>query len=443
MNTDKITKLGDFLGLFNPYAQQGVAQPLGTPGAPVVYAQQMPPGQPPTAAPPQGVVQLSAAPMPPHQAAPQPQYAQGVPPPNMQSVAPTVPVAPHLQLVPAVNIGQPVAPSAVPVGVDDLVRQNEAYRLQLAQQQTAQNQQAAVQREAELSALKPMERLEARIQTLTDQNLVSTERANQWWINSARKDIELQHNGRINSNHLDNSSIEALQASVPRALASYAEMENSIEARGRQEIGMGRHQAVEGLPPAPGQVGLPASNRGGAVPQGPSQAGYQPGQHPMMQNNYLQYTPNAAHGRVYQPQGPMPSPMPAAGGQMFPPQYPQPYPQQQQQMGYAPQPQQGYASPQVQLVPQQMMGQPQGMPGMQMQQQDIELAKATARASIMSARKGGSAALAAQGLREPQSQSLALSSQGGQMPINHGAMPDPAAFIGQGMHPMHLASGGV
>lgn len=432
MNTNNVDKLGDFLSLFN-YPQQAVAQPLGIPGAPVVYAQQMPAGQPPTAAPPQGVVQLSAAPLP----APQPQYAQAVPPPNMQAVAPTAPAAPHLQLVPAVNIGQPVSPSDVPVGVDNLVRQNEAYRLQIAQQQTVQQQQVAAQREAEVSALKPMERLEARIQTLTDQNTLSTERANQWWINSARKDIELQHKGRINSNHLDNSSIEALQASVPRALASYAEMENTIEARVRQEIGMDRHQVVEGLPPAPGMVGLPASNRGGAVPQGaPQQAGYQPGNHPMMQNNYLQYTPNAAHGRVYQPQGSMPSPMPAAGGQMFPPQYPQPYPQQQ--MGYAPQPQQGYPSPQVQLVPQQMMGQPQGM-----QQQDIELAKATARASIMSARKGGSAALAAQGLREPHSQSMALSAQGGQTPLNHGAMPDPASFIGQGMHPMHLASGGV
>lgn len=437
MNTDKVKVLGDYLGLFN-YPQLAVAQPMAAPGMPVVYAQQMPAGQVAQAAPPQGMVQLSAAPVPPQQVAqqPQPQYVAPQPAPQPAGAS-------HLQLVPAVNIGQPTTPAAVPVGVDDLVRQNEAYRLQIAQQQATTSQQVAQQQQAEIAAMKPMERLEARIQLLQDQNNISTERANQWRIDSARKEVELRHNGRINTNHLDTSSVEALEASIPRALSSYADLENSIASRIRQEIGMDTHRAVEGLPPAPGMVGLPASNRGGAVPQGaPQQAGYQPGNHPMMQNNYLQYTPNAAHGRVYQPQGPMPSPMPAAGGQMFPPQYPQ-YPQQQQQMGYAPQPQQGYASPPVQLVPQQMMGQPQGMQQQGMQQQDIELAKATARASIMSARKGGSAALAAQGLREPHSQSMALSAQGGQQPINHGAMPDPAAFIGQGMHPMHLASGGV
>ena len=438
MNMKNIDKFGDFLSLFN--YQQAVAQPMAIPGVPVVYAHQMPAGQAATPAPPQGVVQLSAAPLPPPQQVPLQLVPPldpiaAVPPANIQPVSPLTPATP-LQLVPGLNIGQPVAPSAVPVGVDDLVRQNEAYRLQIAQQQVATSQQDAQKQQAEIAAMKPMERLEARIQLLQDKNDMSTERANQWRIDSARKEIELKFDSRISTSQLDTSSIEALEASVPRALASYADLENTIAARIRQEIGMDTHRAVEGLPPAPGMVGLPASNRGGAVPQGPNQtAGYQPANHPMMQNNYLQYTPNAAHGRVYQPQGPMPSPMPAAGGQMFPPQYPQPY----QQQGYAPQPQQGYVSPQVQLVPQsQMMGQPQGM-----QPQDVEVAKATARASIMAARKGGSAALSAQGLRESHSQSMALSAQGGQTPLNHGAMPDPAAFIGQGMHPMHLASGGV
>lgn len=429
MNTNKSTQLGDFLGLFN------FAQPQQPSAMPAVYAQQMPPGQVASAAPPQGMVQLSAAPQP-QQLSP-PLAAQPLPAPNIQ-YAPQ-PQQPYQAPVAAVNYGQPVAPTPLPntAGIDDLMRQNEAYRLQLAHQQQLADQQAAAAKQAELQAMKPMERVEARIQLLQQQSDMATERANEWRIDSARKEIELRHNGRINTNHLDTSSMEALQASVPRALASYADLENEIAMRLRREIGMNTALTVEGLPPAPGVVGMPLSNRGGAVPQGPNSAGYQPGEHPMMQNTWGQYTPNAAHGRVYQPQGPMPSPMPAAGGQMFPPQYQQPAYQQQYQQYQQPQP--GYASPPVQLVPQSQMGMPPGMPGAP--QASVEMAKATARASILAARKGGSAALAAQGLREPSSQTQALSMQGGAP--NPNAMPDPTAFAGQGMHPMHLASGGM
>ena len=430
MNTDKANQLGDYLGLFN-YPPQPVAQPMvPSPQMPVVYAQQMPAGQVATPAPPQGMVQLSAQPQAPVQSEPMP-----VP----QYVAPSQPLpqvlAPVAQ-VPAVNIGQPTVLgdlTSVSGGQDDLLRQNYAYRAQIAQFQAQDVQRVQTDQEQQLAAMKPMERIDARMQLMQQQNDAAVERANQWRIDSTRKDIELNHKGRVDRSKLDTSSMEALEASVPMAVASYVEMEADITNRLRQEIGMNTQLTVEGLPPAPGMVGLPVSNRGGAVPQGPQLMGYQPQQHPMMQNNYLQYTPNAAHGRVYQPQGPMPSPMPVAGGQMFPPSYPQPYQQSAPQ-----QPQPGYASPPVQLVPQSQMGQPQ-----MMQQQDIEMAKSTARASILAARKGGPAGLAAQGLREPQSQAYALAAHGGASPVNHGAMPDPSAFVGAGMHPMHLASGGV
>ena len=439
-DTDKATRLGDFLSLFN-YPQQ-VAQPMGNPGMPVIYAQQMPPGQIAAPPPPQGMVQLTAQPQigaPPPQAYAAPQYAAPLVDP--QFAAPQAPVAalpPVVQQQPVagVNIGQPVEPAGV-----DLFQQNAAYRAQIAQFQAADQQRVVHAQDQQLAALKPMERLDARMQLLQQQYDTAAERANQWRIDSSRKGIELQHKGKIDKSRLDTSSIEALEASVPSAVASYAEMETDIMNRVRQEMGMSTQLAVEGLPPAPGMVGLPMSNRGGAVPQGANPMGYQPQQHPMMvRDNYLQYTPNAAYGRVYQPQGPMPSPMPVAGGQMFPPSYPQPYqqyaPQQQQQ------PMPGYASPPVQLVPQSQMGQ-MGQPPM-LSPADVEQAKATARASIMAARKGGSAALAAQGLRESHAQSYALSGQGGQSPVNHGAMPDPSAFTGAaGMHPMHLASGGV
>lgn len=437
MNTDKAKILGDYLSLFN--YPQAVAQPMGNPGMPVVYAQQMPPGQVAAPAPPQGMVQLSAQPQPPMPLQPEPVVIPQ-PQPQLQYAAPQLVPAPVAQ-VPAVNIGQPTVPGAVaPVigGPDDLLRQNQAYRAQIVQFQAQDAQRTQSANEQHLAALKPMERIDARMQLLQQQYDSAAELANQWRVDSTRKDIELQHKGRIDKTRLDTSSIEALEASVPTAVASYAEMETDILHRLRQEMGMNTQLAVEGLPPAPGMVGLPASNRGGAVPQGQNPMGYQPQQHPMMaRDNYLQYTPNASHGRVYQPQGQMPSPMPVAGGQLFPPQYPQPAHQQQ----YAAQQQQyqGYASPPVQLVPQNQMGQPQMMP-----QQGVEEAKATARASIMAARKGGSAALAAQGLREPQSQSYALAAHGGASPVNHGAMPDPSAFTGAaGMHPMHLASGGV
>lgn len=426
-NAEKAKQLGDFLSLFNH--PQGVPQ---------TFIQQVPAGQAPTGGPPpQGMVQVSTVPQ--QQYTPEPQYVQqpAAPQQPQYTQQPAQPQAQPIVQQPA----QPQQGTQVPGGsvgtsvagaqdIQTLLAQNEAYRNQLAAQAQKEAEEAQRRQQEEISRMKPMEQVNAKLDLLQNGLRVATERTNQYHIAYEREKLMNQYEGQLDPSRLDLSSVEALHNSVPGARQSYAEFENRVAQKLASQYGLQQHFQVEGLPPAPQIAGMPSSNRAGAVPVGPPQAqAPQYAQHPMVQqDNVLMRSANPAYGRVYTPQpGALPNPQPGPNGQYFQTAFPQP----------AHAPQQQYASPQVQFVQAGQQGalQAAAAPG-------ADDAVAAAQSAVMAARKGGLSKLRAMGLAEPASTSMANSSAGGAQRTTHAQMPNPAMFAGHGaaLHPMTLAS---
>jgi len=439
MNTHKIDQLGDFLSLFNfPPSPQATM--------PQMQVTQVPPGGQQSGNPglPQGMVQVNTAPPGLPSAtqapmAPQQQYAQpqSPPPPQYQQThSPQPPQQPaydpaqHSQQQQTNPAPQPENGSSNPAS--ELLQQNESYRAQLAKYEEERRQQEEQRRQQELASMKPLERMDAKLDLLHRSTQIATERAQQYHLAYEREKIMNEYGRELDPSKLDMSSVEALQASVPAARQGYMELENRVASKLAAQYGIQNHINVEGLPPAPSIHGLPTPNGAGAVPSIPGgQQQQQQAVHPQLAaSNWTQRQPNPSYGRVVQPQPVgMPSPgAPPAQGQYFPPQYHQPQHMQQQ-------------SPQVQFVPQQQYQQQPAQ--MAPQQADITAAQDEARNAIQAARRGGMSRLAAMGMGEAPHQAQANSNQGAHK-ISHANLPDAAMFAhGPNSHPMHLASGGI
>jgi hypothetical protein len=323
---------------------------------------------------------------------------------------------------PQVPVGSIATPATPAIDVQTLTAQNEAYRLQIAQQEADTLAATEQQQQLALAKMKPLEQVNTKMDLMMQQMRTATERAQQYQIAYETEKAKGQFNGELNPMFLDNSSLAALQASIPVARQAYIDFENKVAGKLSHQTGMYNQAMVEGLPPAPVVNGLPTSNQGGSIPQGPAgmQAPY--AQHPQLtRDNVYQRNPDPAYGRVYQPQpGSLPQPAaPAPGQTYFQPAYAQPA---YAQPAHAPQ--QPY---------QQMQPAPAAAPTGE--------ALANARNAIMAARKGGTNRLRAMGLQESPQTAMANASAGG-VQVQHTSMPDPVQFAGAGAqsHPMHLAS---
>lgn len=204
-------------------------------------------------------------------------------------------------------------------------------------QDQVQAEQAA-REEERIKALKGDEKWEARLKQLQDQlqerdhklNHTVTEantRIEAWQVAAEREKIVNQYQGRIDTNALDTSSVQALHASVPRALQSYEQLRNRFYSEFQNDMQGNKQAFVEGLAPGPINNGFPSLNNAQAPAPAAAGNGVPNFEHPMVDNgqSYNQMR-EALHGRV------MTASPPSAGQTMFNPQYPTPPHMQHQQM---------------------------------------------------------------------------------------------------------------
>lgn len=236
----------------------------------------------------------------------------------------------------------------------------------------AQSQRAAAEQQEYLDSLKGNEKIQAQLELMQQQleqseqrNQALTDAANQrieaWQIQARVNEVMAQSQGNIDPHVLDKSSMEALEASIPKAVQAYRDAEAFFRGKilaEQQQMSGGNQALVEGLRSAPPAQGFPSSNQ--ASTPAPAQAG-QPQQftHPQTDggHSYAQVR-QSLHGRIYEA-----AQQPPAQGNFFQPTHPQ----HTQQPGQVFQPQGHPTGPvqnpnyQTPASPQQQM-QPGGQP---------------------------------------------------------------------------------
>lgn len=237
------------------------------------------------------------------------------------------PQPPHVAGAPA-PLSDPAALLAAERRAQDAERQLEEVRRSnmtadqrlLSEVETLRRENAERDRLTAEAQARHNQQMRALVDEANQRNLA-------WQVEAEVQKIVAHYNGDIDTATLDRSSLQALHASVPRALEAFRATEqffygrfSSTAAQQRQ----GQAQAtVEGLLPgpqgAPPQGGFPTANNAGTPPGVQQQPGAQQWQHPQLSpvaaQNYAQHR-EMLHGRITQVNAPPP-------GQLMPQGYPQ------------------------------------------------------------------------------------------------------------------------